>query len=113
VPERLTIALKRGATFVAVVAVGELDRDDAPRLAAYLEAVAFTFDGRIALDLRGLQRIDAHGVAVLTGLRRQFGRRLQIVPSEDVAQAVHFVARSERNRREGGADEQQLIPPAR
>ena len=102
--ERLTIALAKGATFAAVVAVGEFDRDDASRLAAYVDAVAFTFDGRIDLDLRGLERIDAHGVRMLLGLRRRLGRRLRIVPSEGVARAVHFVALSERNRREGAED---------
>ena len=105
-PERVLIALTKGATFAAILAVGELDRDDASRLAAYVDTVAFTFDGRIALDLRGLERIDEYGVAVLIGLRQRLGRRLRIIPSESVARAVHFVARSERNRREGGEDGQ-------
>jgi len=98
---------------VRVVAVGELDGDDASRLASYLDAVAFTFDGRIDLDLRAIDRIDARGVSMLIGLRRRFGRRVRIVPSEGVARAVHFVARSEHNRREGGGGEQMLAPPAR
>jgi anti-anti-sigma regulatory factor len=102
VSDRLTIRLAKGSTFVSVVAAGELDqRDDASRLERYLDAVAFTFDGRIVLDLRGLEGIDTHGVGTLIGLRRRLGRRLRILPSEDVAQAIHFVARSERNRREG------------
>ena len=109
-PERLSISLTRGATFVTVVAVGELDRDDASRLDRYLDTVAFSFDGRIELDLRGLERIDAHGVHALIRVRRRLGRRLQIIPSEGVARAINFVARSERNRREGG-EEQRLAGP--
>ena len=106
--ERLTIALSKGATFAAVVAVGEFDRGDASRLAAYVDAVAFRFDGRIDLDLRGLEHIDEHGVSMLILLRRRLGRRLRIVPSDGVARAVHFAVLSERNRREGG--EGPLLP---
>ena len=108
--DRLTIALAKGATFAAVVAVGEFGRGDASRLAACIDAVAFAWDGRIDLDLRGLERIDESGVRVLIGLRRRLGRRLRIVPSEGVAQTVHFVALSERTRAEGGGDGR---PPAR
>ena len=104
--ERLTIALAKGATFAAVVAAGEFGRGDASRVAACVDAVAFTWDGRIDLDLRGLERIDEHGVRMLIGLRRRLGRRLRIVPSEDVARAVHLVALGERNRHEGGEDGQ-------
>jgi ABC-type transporter Mla MlaB component len=106
VPERVHIALTKGATFATVVAVGELDRDDASRLASFVDTVAFTFDGVINVDLRGLERIDEDGVIMLIGLRRRLGRRLRIIPSESVARAVHYVVRSERNRREGGEDEQ-------
>lgn len=112
-PERLSIHLTKGATFVTVVAVGELDRDDASRLDRFVDAVAFTFDGRIELDLRGLGRIDQQGVHTLIRLRRRIGRRLRIIPSEDVARAIKFVARSERNRREKGDEEQQLTGPPR
>ncbi len=112
-PKRLTITLAKGATFVTVVAAGELDRDDASRLDRYVNAVAFTFDGRIELDLRGVEHIDAQGVRTLMNVRRRLGSRLRIVPSESVVRAVHFVARSERNRLEGGEDERQLTGPAR
>lgn len=112
-PERFSISLTRGATFLTVVAVGELDRDDATRLDKYLDVVAFTFDGRIDLDLRGLERIDPFGVLTLINVRRRLGRRLRIIPSESVARAINFVARSERNRREGGDEEQQLTGPPR
>ncbi len=111
--EPLTITLTRGATFVRVVAVGALDRDDASRLARYLKAVAFTFDGRIDLDLRELDAIDAHGIRLLIGLRRQLGRRLRFIPSEELARAVHLVARSEGHRRDGAEDAQLLAPPAK
>ena len=104
--DRLTIALAKGATFAAVVAVGECGRGDAPRLAACVETVAHTWDGRIELDLRGLERIDEHGVNMLVALRRRLGRRLRVVPSEDVARAVRFVALSERNRQDPGEDRQ-------
>ena len=92
-------------TLVAVVTAGVLDRAGSTRLATYLDMVAATVEHPIELDLRGVTAIDPHGVGLLIRLRRRFLARLAIIPSETVARTVHFVARAERNRFEGVADD--------
>ncbi len=97
--ERLTIGLEARGASVRVVTAGVLDEETARALAGYLQTVASTYQSAIELDLRAVTAIDPAGVRVLLELRRQFRRRLRIVPSRAIARTVHFVARSERNRR--------------
>jgi hypothetical protein len=83
---------------------GELTWRTCGLLAEHLDAVLGTFrDRRVELDLTGVREIDPAGVAFLVRLRRVHARdRLAIIPGDRITHTVHYVARGERNRREGG-----------